>query len=87
MTEIMHIDTVKARMDAETVFARPLDIVSEIGLTRGQKLAALDRWEQSLKDRLRASGEGMTPPTEQTTHEAGVLEEIAKARQLLDTPV
>ena len=71
------------RLDAEPAFARPLDIVTEVGLTRGQKLAALDRWEQTLKERLRATGEGMAPPEGQTADEAALIEEIAKAREFL----
>ena len=60
-----------------------MDIVQTPGLTRGQKIAALERWNQTLLDRIRATGEGMEPPPGQTAEEAATVEEISKALQLL----
>ncbi len=83
MSEIMNLNTDKARLEPDTVFDRPLDIVSETGLTRGQKIAALERWSQALQDRIRATGEGMAPPAGQTAEEAAMIEEIGKALEQL----
>ena len=82
--DILHMDIEKARLEPESVFARPLDIVTVVGLTRGQKIAALGRWNLTLQDRLRATNEGMAPPAGQTAAEAATIEEIAKALALLE---
>ena len=83
MTEIMKLNTEKARFDPEAVFTRPLNIVAETGLTLGQKIATLDRWKEALQDRLTATGEGMAPPAGQTAQEAATIQEISEAREFL----
>jgi hypothetical protein len=86
MSEIVNINTEKARLEPDTVFASPLDIVAETGLTRGQKIAALKRWDLTLQDRLRATGEGMAPPEGQTAVEAATIQTISKALTFLERP-
>jgi hypothetical protein len=86
MGEIVNLNVEKARMEPDVVFARPLDIVAEPGLTRGQKIATLKRWHQTLSDRMRATSEGMAPPPGQTSQEAATVEEIAKALEFLADP-
>jgi hypothetical protein len=83
MTEIVNLNSEKARLEPDTVFVSPLDIVAEPGLTRGQKTAALKRWEQTLQDRLRATSEGMSPPAGETANEAATIEKIGKALEFL----
>ena len=48
-----------AKQRPESHFDSPLDIVAEPLLTRGEKLATLDRWRLMLTEQLNASGEGM----------------------------
>lgn len=84
MAEILHINTDKARLAPETVFARPLDVVAEVGLTRGQKISALERWRNSLLDRIRSTEEGMQPPAGQTADESATVHEIAEALEFLN---
>ena len=86
MAEISNISLEKARFEPEAVFSPPQDIVSEAGLTRGQKLAALSRWRQTLTDRIRATEEGMAPPAGQTAFEAATIEEIMDAEAQLAEP-
>lgn len=86
MTEIVNLNVEKARLEPDAVFADPLDIVAEIGFTRGQKIATLKRWEQSLQDRMRATGEGMAPPAGQTADEAATIVKIGKALEFLEQP-
>jgi hypothetical protein len=86
MVQIVNLNTEKARLEPDTVFSSPLDIVAEQGLTRGQKIAALKRWEQTLQDRLRATSEGMSPPAGQTANEAAIIERIFKALEFLERP-
>jgi hypothetical protein len=83
MTMIMSLNTEEARMLPEAVFSRPLDVISEGGLTRGQKIATLERWRQTLLDRIAATGEGMTPPAGQSAQEAARVEEIGEALRIL----
>lgn len=86
MTLTMNLNVEEARMLPEAAFARPLDVVSEGSLTRGQKIATLERWKQMLLDRIAATGEGMTPPAGQTADEASTVEEIGEALRILLEP-
>jgi hypothetical protein len=86
MSQIMNLNTEKARLQPDTVFSRPLDIVPETGLTRGQKIAALERWDLTVQDRMRAADEGMEPPAGQTAREAATIVEIGQALDLLQKP-
>lgn len=63
--------------------ARPLEILDEQLLTKGEKLATLERWRQSILEELRATSEGM--PTDGDSAElTGVLDEIEDSKRLLD---
>lgn len=76
MTEIMRINPDKARQDPEAVFERPADIEKHVGLTRGQKLATLRRWEADVTRRLESTAEGMTSNDEVADDDAVLLKEI-----------
>ncbi len=86
MTTIMHIDIDAARHDPAGNFERPMDIVGEPGLTRGQKLAALQRWADSIQDQLTATAEGMRSPPGMSSENIATLEEITDAIALLQVP-
>ena len=75
MSEIMRIEPDKARQDPEAVFDRPADIEKEVGLTRGQKLATLKRWEADVTRRLESTDEGM-PSNGENSNDAVLLKEI-----------
>jgi hypothetical protein len=75
MSEIMRIKPEKARQDPEAVFASPADIDKHVGLTRGQKLATLRRWEADVTQRLEATAEGM-PSNGTAPDDAALLKEI-----------
>jgi hypothetical protein len=75
MSEIMRIEPEKARRDPEAVFDRPADIEKEVGLTRGQKLATLKRWEADVTRRLESTDEGM-PSNNENSNDAALLKEI-----------
>lgn len=77
------IDAEKARLTPDSVFSRPLEIVSYPHLAREQKITALERWALTLQDRLRATSEGMAPPPGKSAAEAAAVEEIAQAIQLV----
>jgi hypothetical protein len=83
MGTIMRINVDKARFDPAAVFPRPMDIVAEPGLTRGQKLATLKRWSECLHDQLPAASEGMQTPLRQSVELTSTLDEIALAQSRL----
>jgi len=75
MSQIMRITPEKARQDPEAVFKRPADIEKEVGLTRGQKLATLKRWETDVLRRIESTDEGM-PSNDGNSDDAVLLKEI-----------
>ena len=63
-----------AKQDPEGTFENPLLIVEEAMLTRGEKLATLDRWRLAILEQLAAQGE---------FRRAQLLYEIEEARSQL----
>ena len=83
MTENNPLDREAAKQDPQRVFKRPLEILDEQLLTKGKKLATLERWRQSILEEPRATSEGM--PTDGDSAElTGVLDEIEDSKRLLD---
>ena len=78
MGTISRLKPQNAREQPASVFADPWQLVAEIAMTRGEKLAALRRWEQSVIDEMTAANEGM-PPAEADGEQAALLTEIGKA--------
>ena len=88
MSEIVHLNSEKSRFEPDAVYEHPIDVVNEEGLTRGQKIATLERWDLTLQDRIRATDEGMAPEAGQTADEAALVVEVTEAlAQLQDKPV
>jgi len=82
MTEVRALNRDTAKQMPESVFESPLEIVNEILLTRGEKLATLNRWLRSILGELDASNEEMATlgyAGEQLT----VLEAIEQAKARL----
>lgn len=74
-----------AKQQPESWFANPSDIVDHPLLTRGEKLATLERWRLNLLSELAATNEGMHT----RGHSAGqlaTLNGIEEARSLLRGP-
>jgi hypothetical protein len=59
MGTVSRLDHDKARNNPEAVFERPEDLSAEVGLTRGEKIAALKRWQGAVQRRLDSADEGM----------------------------
>jgi hypothetical protein len=70
------------RSAPESAFERPLDIVDEKLLTKGEKLAALERWQQSILEQLKATSEGMPTGGVSAGH-MEALEEIEETKRRL----
>jgi hypothetical protein len=85
MTEKKPLDREAAKQQPETVYARPLDILDEQLLTKGEKLATLERWRQGILEQLKATSEGM-PPDGNTPDRTVVLDEIEEVRRRLTEP-
>lgn len=86
MSTISHLNTEAARLDPASVFARPSEIVADQGLTLVQKLAALQRWADTLQSHLAATSEGMKTPPGSSAKDIALLDEITKAQAFLQEP-
>jgi hypothetical protein len=78
MSVVLKINLDAARFNPEGEFETPHDLAVSIGLTRGQKIASLDRWSQSVQQRLAATSEGM-PPKGTTDHDTRLIQAIDAA--------
>ena len=83
MSQVARLATSEAKSNPERFFALPGDLVDEIMLTRGEKLATLARWRVHVLEELAAAGEGMQ--TRGTGQQAQMLDEIETARRKLET--
>jgi hypothetical protein len=83
MSQVGRLVTSEAKINPERFFALPGDLVDEIMLTRGEKLATLERWRLHVLQELAAAGEGMQ--THGVGRQAQLLDEIETARQRLTT--
>ena len=82
MPEISRISLDLARYEPGRAFATPQQLVASTALTRGQKVATLDRWWMQIQDQIKASGEGM-PANQWTEIDLELLEQIHAAQRLL----
>ena len=83
MNQIMSLNTTQAREDPESEFASPQALRDEVGLTLGEKLAALERWAAIVERRLEAVGEGMQGADGEATGDAELLRQISLVIQEL----
>lgn len=84
MSTIMSLDRERVRLEPASVFSMPMEVVDEIGLTRGEKLATLQRWADGLHSQLRATSEGMPSPPGMSARDVALLDEIAMAQKVLN---
>jgi hypothetical protein len=73
--EIMHLNHDRATNNPEPEFDTPQSLVEEVGLTRGEKIAALERWGFLVDRRLASGNEGMPTYGTESRH-AELLREI-----------
>jgi hypothetical protein len=71
-----------AKHNPERTFGSPLDIVAERLLTKGEKIATLNRWRHTVLEQLNASGEGIRAHA-MSAERALVLEQIQEATSRL----
>ncbi len=58
-SKITQLNHERATQDPESQFDSPSALAQEVGLTRGEKIAALERWAQLVDRRLASGYEGM----------------------------
>ena len=69
------IDLDKAKLDPQSVFNTPDEVLSAPGLSPDDKKAILVRWEADVEALLRATEEGM-PPSENRRSAAELLRAV-----------
>ena len=84
MSTIGQLNVAAAKLDPAKHFAQPQDIVDTVMLTRGEKIATLERWRLEILRQLDAANEGMRTYGRSSKH-AKLLDEIEAARQQLVT--
>jgi hypothetical protein len=78
MSTIGRINRETAKHLPATQYDHPSQIVTETMLTRGEKIATLQRWRQQIVDELAAGDDGM--PTQRTSGRShDLLTEITAA--------
>jgi hypothetical protein len=84
MSDIAKVNRRRALDDPETEFDNPEGISGCAGLTRGEKLAALGRWQFIVQRRLESADEGMTEQAEGSiTKDSELLREIGEQIDVL----
>lgn len=78
MSTISRVKPDQARYNPEAEFGHPSRLLESVALTRGQKIAALERWAFALQRRIDAGSEGM-PGTERTAEDLELLEAVRQA--------
>jgi hypothetical protein len=86
MSEIARLDTAAAKQQPERSFVNPRALVDEVLLTRGEKLAALERWRTKVLHEMTASDDGMAQPNAADEHNGILLVELEEALRLLREP-
>lgn len=59
MTQIARLPREAAKFNPASVYKSPRDIIGEVLMTRGEKVATLERWREEIIQQMTASDEGM----------------------------
>ena len=78
---VMDLD--KAKLDPQSVFLAPHEVLGVPGLTPEDKKSILVRWEADIEALLRATEEGM-PPSDNRRSAAELLRAVHEAMQSLE---
>jgi hypothetical protein len=78
------IDLEQAKLDPQSVFRTPSDVLAASGLSPEDKKAILVRWEADLEALLRATEEGM-PPSDSRRSPAELLRVVHEAIESLQS--
>jgi hypothetical protein len=77
------IDLDQAKLDPQSVFAKPKDVLAASGLSLEDKKAILVRWEADVEALLRATEEGM--PSDNRRSPAELLRAVHEAIESLES--
>jgi hypothetical protein len=86
MTLIARFNSHAAKTAPESVFASPAELAEHSMLTRGEKIATLERWRVKVLHELAAAGEGMHTRGVSSRH-VDLLADIDNARKSLVSAV
>jgi hypothetical protein len=79
MSAISKVDIRQAATDPEAAFNNPSELFECVGLTRGQKISAFEKWAFAVRSRVDAQSEGMlNHPGGAYTRDVELLREIEK---------
>ncbi len=81
MSSVTRIDIEQAKLDPGAIFARPDDVLTAPGLSKGDKLTILKRWETDAEALLRAGDEGMA----ETAANGELVRAVQAALETLET--
>lgn len=85
MPTISRLNHDRALNNPEAEFASPRALADEVGLTRGEKIAALKRWAYLVDRRLASGNEGM-PVNDTEERDAELMREIGIVKAELENP-
>ena len=85
MMNVAVIDLDKAKLDPQSVFDTPDDVLSAPGLSSDDKRAILVRWQADVDALLRATGDGM-PPSDNRRSPGELLRAVRQALDSLEGP-
>lgn len=85
MSTISHLNHDRALNNPEAEFETPQLLADEVGLTRGEKIAALKRWADLVDRRLASGNEGM-PVNGTEEYDAELKRQIEIVRASLERP-
>jgi len=77
------IDVEQAKLDPQSVFHSPKEVLAAHGLSPADKKAILDRWAADADALLRATEEGM-PPADNRRSPAELLRAVHEAIETLE---
>ena len=80
------IDLDQAKLDPQSVFHAPKDVLAAPGLSAEDKKAILARWATDVEALLRATEEGM-PPSDSRRSPAELLRAVHEAIETLEDAV
>jgi hypothetical protein len=85
MSEVSKLSRAEAKRNPGAAFSSPAEVVDEILMTRGEKIATLKRWRDEIVAQLRAADDGMQ--TRRTSvAQAELLQKIEAALADLTEP-
>ena len=85
MSEIAHLNVEAAKQNPGQFFDAPGDIIGELMLTRGEKIATLERWRLMILQQMASADDGMRTQGFSPA-QSDILQQIDQAKKKLVAP-